>query len=186
MSIYTKTGDRGKTSIYTNGKCVRLYKTGKIFSLFSKIDRVGIEIGSLLIMIRESEDELLEANVELLTDTLSHFIQIQSYIMNVENYVILDGNVKDLEDMIDTLGERVGPLKTFITPKDNQAEITAHRIRVMVREAERKFLSWMDENSTHDEPLDIMKYLNRLSDYFFNLGRYLSEGDHKYVKLLNS
>jgi cob(I)alamin adenosyltransferase len=186
MSIYTKTGDKGKTSIYKKGKCMRIEKTDTIFSLFSKIDRVGIEIGSLLIMIRGLNDELLDANVELLTDTLNHFIQIQSYIMDVDNYVILSDKVKDLEDMIDTLGERVGPLKTFITPKDNQAEITAHRIRVMVREAERKFLSWTNENSSHDEPLDIKRYLNRLSDYFFNLGRYLSEGDHKYLKLLIS
>ncbi|MDP3993202.1 MAG: cob(I)yrinic acid a,c-diamide adenosyltransferase [bacterium] len=168
MPIYTKAGDKGETGL--PGKR-RLSKTDLIFECLGGLDQTNALIGQVVSLIDRKE-----------TEFTSDLQQIQSNLLAVGACLAaespkdaailasLDEQTAQLERKIDEWDKLLPELKNFILPGGSQAASVAHLARVAVRQTERAF--HRPENADQLEP--IARYLNRLSDYFFQLARYLN------------
>jgi cob(I)alamin adenosyltransferase len=87
--------------------------------------------------------------------------------LKIELPNVTESDVKDLEEWMDTMELTLQPLKNFIIPGGHEAVSLAHVCRTVSRRAERNTVQAIQY------PI-IMKYINRLSDYFFMLSRYIA------------
>lgn len=162
--VYTKKGDDGTTSLLS-GK--RISKTS------SEIKSVGIldELNSFIGLLRS------ETNIanELLEEVQWCLFNAGSVVINDNNLnlpEVIENDIKLLEDHMDSMSKELPELKNFILPKGNRAVSTAHICRTITRRAEIQVLECNSlENNVRLNSITI--YLNRLSDYFFVLARYI-------------
>ena len=170
MKIYTKSGDKGDTSLFGG---TRVDKDDVQIESYGTVDELNSHIG-LLISYLEADN---------LSDTLK---RTQSILFDIGSHLASDGkaddylpvldetHIKTLEEEMDKMDAELPPLKTFILPGGNQRISVAHVCRTVCRRAERRVVSL----SKHKEVNSFIKvYLNRLSDYFFVLARYLAKLD---------
>jgi cob(I)alamin adenosyltransferase len=168
MKIYTRTGDQGMTSLI-GGK--RIQKNHVRIEAYGTVDELIAYIG----VVRD-----MQKNPEITTD----LIRIQDYLMIVAAILATDCddcNLKIpklseeaivwLEENIDTMEEKLKPLKEFILPGGHPAVSFAHVSRTVCRRAERCVLTLSASSTVPDI---ILHFLNRLSDYLFVLSRFLS------------
>lgn len=165
MKIYTKTGDKGETGII--GK--RLSKNSNPIKLVGALDELNSSIGVAISFI---EAEEIKAELQ----------QIQSTIFLIGSLVaaakvkMIEINEKFLEEKIDDYDSKLPKLQNFILPGGSRAASFIHHSRSICRRAERAFINFKNEESYIDKVNEerIQKYLNRLSDYFFILARYVN------------
>jgi cob(I)alamin adenosyltransferase len=166
MKIYTKTGDRGETSII-GGK--RLPKYHPRIEAYGTVDELIAWIGLL-----RSADQHCVSHEELLT--------IQSALMTCCSVIATDPSAEEpvnitaadtslLERSIDAMESRLPVLNSFILPGGHPHTANCNIARCVCRRAERALLR-LDKEEKVDQ--EIIKYLNRLSDYLFVLTRCLS------------
>lgn len=166
MKIYTKYGDTGKTSLLSE----RVSKTDLRIETNGQIDELLVLLAYLIEDIKPKDEEI---TTDLQTIYRRLFI-ISSIIADVNdefNYLVDDKNVKFLEDRIDEMSSDLPKLKHFIYYTGSKNSILAHQIRAKTRSVERAAVR-IFENEDID-PI-ILIYLNRLSDYFYTLARYLN------------
>lgn len=166
FKIYTKTGDAGETSLF-GGK--RIPKHHVRIEAYGTVDELNSHIGMLRdqILISEIREELLGIQHTLFV-LGSHLAATPGKNLSLPNFD--PEEIVRLERAIDFMDEHLQPLKTFILPGGHPHVSQTHICRCVCRRAER--------NATHlheTEPVnpDIIRYLNRLSDYFFTLARYV-------------
>ena len=163
--IYTKTGDKGTTALIGG---TRVPKYHERIEVYGTIDELNAFIGLL------RDQDIDYHSKEML-------IEIQERLFTLESLVALDPDKKmdslpQLEDSdvvllekeIDKMNEQLPPLTAFILPGGHQVVSTTHICRTICRRAERLIIK-LSKNSTVDEVS--IRYLNRLSDYLFVLGR---------------
>ena len=166
MKIYTKTGDRGETSII-GGK--RLPKYHPRIEAYGTVDELIAWIGLL-----RSADQHCVSREELL--------MIQSALMSCCSVIATDPSAEEpvninaadtsmLERSIDAMEARLPVLNSFILPGGHPNTANCNIARCVCRRAERALLR-LDKEEKVDQ--EIIKYLNRLSDYLFVLTRCLS------------
>ncbi len=166
MKIYTKTGDKGETSVIGG---VRLPKHHPRIEAYGTLDELIAWIGML-----RSFGQTCIPREEL--------IEIQSVLMSCCTVIathpsakVPDGiRIEDtgrLEKSIDQMEAELPRLQSFILPGGNHPAATANLARTVCRRAERAILRLNE--SEHTDP-DVVKYLNRLSDYLFVLSRCLT------------
>jgi cob(I)alamin adenosyltransferase len=154
MKIYTKTGDKGETSLYD---CSRVSKSSDLIDLIGDIDELNSFIG-----IIESET--------LLKDIQIWLFDLGTIIANPKKKFNFDINLeytKILEKEIDTITESLPKLSNFILPSNN-----IHLSRAIARRCERKMVE-VNKNYTHIDE-NCLIFINRLSDYLFIIARYES------------
>ena len=167
--IYTKTGDAGKTSLIGGTKIfksdVRIEAYGTIDELNSFVGLLSDHIGDSHTrnILREIQDRLFTIGSSLAVDPDK---EPKMKIPDLRNE-----DVSLLEKEIDAMEESLEPLKYFILPGGHVAVSTSHIVRCVCRRAERICVRLNEIDKSEVEPL-ILKYLNRLSDYFFVLARY--------------
>jgi cob(I)alamin adenosyltransferase len=168
IRIYTKTGDKGDTSLF-GGK--RLPKNHLRIETYGTVD----ELNSFIGVLRDStESELIRSMLKDIQDRL--FTLGANLASDPEKPLatpdILDSDIEALEKAIDEMTEQLPPLKNFILPGGHTTVSFCHVARCVCRRAERLAVALMLE-----EPVDeqIVRYLNRLSDYLFVLARQLSK-----------
>ncbi|NUQ22828.1 MAG: cob(I)yrinic acid a,c-diamide adenosyltransferase [Saprospiraceae bacterium] len=168
MRIYTKTGDKGDTSLF-GGK--RLPKSHLRIETYGTVDELNSFIGVLRdstesepirSMLKDIQDRLFTLGANLASDPEKPLATPD----------ILDSDIEALEKAIDEMTEQLPPLKNFILPGGHTTVSFCHVARCVCRRAERLAVALMLE-----EPVDeqIIRYLNRLSDYLFVLTRQLSK-----------
>lgn len=170
MKIYTKTGDAGDTGLF-GGQRVR--KDHTRIEAYGTLDELNANVG----LLRDSqEDEVIR---EELFAVQNRLFSIGAYLATPPKAgkpsPILDLNEEDitnLEQAMDRMETALEPLRNFILPGGHVHVSYAHLARTVCRRAERMCVS-MDAHETID-PL-ALQYLNRLSDYFFVLGRYIAQ-----------
>lgn len=166
MKIYTKTGDRGETSIIGG---MRLPKHHPRIEAYGAVDELIAWIG----LLRSTQQNCVS------TDEL---IRIQSELMSCCSIIATDPSAEPpekitdeatllLESSIDDMEARLPVLNSFILPGGHQDTANCNIARCVCRRAERALLRLDQEEKTDPE---ILKYLNRLSDYLFVLARCLS------------
>lgn len=168
MKIYTKTGDKGMTSLY-GGR--RISKANIRIETYGTVDELNSFIGMLIAELGEAHKEyhkLLDIQRRLFTigSNLAADPEKELPIPDVVN-----ADIEILEDSMDAMNEYLEPLKSFILPGGNYGNSVAHVCRTVARRAERRVIALMD---VEEVPEILIRYLNRLSDYFFVLARKIS------------
>jgi len=170
MKIYTKTGDKGMTSLFGG---TRVSKDYIQIESYGTVDELNAHIGLLISLIEEKDLlKTLKAVQSILFDIGSHLAsdgKADDHLPQLEEHFI-----NELEKLMDSMTLKLPPLKAFILPGGNQRISIAHICRTICRRAERRVISLEPIKALN--PLIII-YLNRLSDYFFVLARYLSRLD---------
>jgi cob(I)alamin adenosyltransferase len=167
--IYTKTGDAGKTSLIGGTK---VPKSHIRIQAYGTIDELNAFTGLLNDQISDthSREMLLEIQDRLFTIGSSLACDPDKEIaMKIPD--LKESDILLLETEIDQMNAKLPEMKSFILPGGHVAVSTAHICRTICRRAERLIVE-LDGKEHLDQPL-IIKYLNRLSDYFFVLARWI-------------
>lgn len=170
MKIYTKSGDKGETSLVYG---VRVSKDSARVEAYGTCDEANSNIGLALAFLPEGEEwkDLRHA---------FHVIQTKLFHIGAElatpegkkvGWPIQEEDVTYLEQEIDKLDESLPPLTNFVLPGGHPAAAAFHVARTVVRRAERRSIAVRE-----DEPVNetVIKYLNRLSDYLFVVARFVN------------
>ena len=168
MKIYTKTGDKGKTSLIGGTK---VYKSDLRIESYGTVDELNSFVGLCL-------DHLKSHNISnVLTEVQDRLFTIGSALAcDPEKETKLkipdlhEADVELLEKEIDKMNEVLPVMKSFILPGGHVTVSTLHVARCICRRAERCCVR-MQKKEMEIESL-IIKYLNRLSDYLFVLARF--------------
>lgn len=178
MKIYTKTGDKGKTSLIGGTK---VYKSDLRIEAYGTVDELNSFVGLCL-------DHLKSHNI---SNVLS---EIQDRLFTIGSALACDPeketklkipdlhetDVELLEKEIDKMNEVLPVMKSFILPGGHVTVSTLHITRTVCRRAERCCVKMekkemVREDSLGDIKSHIIKYLNRLSDYLFVLARFAAQ-----------
>ena len=169
MKIYTKTGDKGETSL-ADGR--RVSKSDKRLFIYGHIDQVNAHLGVLKaymnndgirVEILDSIQRILFVLGALAASDESKWDQLKMDYSDPK----ID---QHLESEIDKMDLELTPLRSFILPFGTLSASYAHVVRTEVRSLERDIYSLDFEIL----PLWGKIFLNRLSDYLFVLSRYLN------------
>ncbi len=173
MKIYTKTGDRGETSLFS-GK--RLSKDDLRIEAYGTIDELNSHLGVLTSLLKSgtTRDQLIRIQSQLFV-TGSHLACEPDF--NRENLPKLDAQwIKDLETWIDEMELKLEALRHFVLPGGSLTAAHCHICRTVCRRAERRIVSLSQVEKTE---FIIIEFTNRLSDYFFVLSRFLNKQEGK-------
>jgi cob(I)alamin adenosyltransferase len=168
--IYTKTGDKGTTSLIGGTKVskshLRLETYGTVDELNSYLGLVNDHINDLpsKSVIKEIQDRLFTIGSSLACDP------DKEPLMKLPD--LKEEDVVFLEKEMDKMNEGLPVMKNFILPGGHIAVSTTHVARCVCRRAERLCVS-LQQQELFVDPL-VIKYLNRLSDYLFVLARYIA------------
>lgn len=166
MKIYTRTGDRGDTSLYGGQRvpkdALRIEAYGTIDELNSvlgtvRADNTDEEIDSILSQVQH---RLFELGADLATPRSTSKKRIKRFEPE---------DAKPIEKIIDALGEHLKPLRSFVLPGGSPVAARIHFARTICRRAERTVVR-LSRNEEIGEGITV--YLNRLSDMLFVLARY--------------
>ena len=174
MKIYTKTGDKGKTSLIGGTKVskshLRIDTYGTVDELNSWLGLVNDHMTERPVknLLKEIQDRLFTIGSSLACDPDKE-----------TKMSIPDLHAKDiqlLEDSIDAMNETLPAMKFFVLPGGHVAVSHCHIAHCVCRRAERLCVAMQDQEM-FVEPL-VLQYLNRLSDYLFVLSRYVGHLMH--------
>jgi cob(I)alamin adenosyltransferase len=171
FKIYTKTGDAGKTSLIGGTK---VPKSNIRIDSYGTIDELNSHIGLLSDLL---VDEVTKTTLKEIQDRL--FTVGSSLACDPEKEPLMkipdlkETDIEFLEQEIDRMNEVLPPMKYFILPGGHLAISQAHVARCVCRRAERVCVL-MQENDVFIDPI-VIKYVNRLSDYLFVVGRYIGK-----------
>ncbi|WP_433748268.1 cob(I)yrinic acid a,c-diamide adenosyltransferase [Falsibacillus pallidus] len=170
MKIYTKTGDKGTTSLVYGQ---RVSKSDMRVEAYGTCDEANSMIGLALSYVKK---EYFEGKEEL--ENAFHRIQTALFHVGAElatpsgkevKWKVEEGDISFLEGLIDKWEESLEPLKNFILPGGHPAGAALHTARTIARRAERNAVAIGEEVN----PL-VLSYLNRLSDLLFVAARYIN------------
>ena len=162
--VYTRTGDRGKTSLYTGE---RVSKDSLRVEAYGSVDEADSVLGQARAF---AVHENVKSTIYKLQKDLWMLMADVASVGNEPN--IKPEDVTELERLIDSYTESLQPLDHFLVPGETKSESFLNETRSVVRRAERAM--WRLNESEPVNEVDI-RYLNRLSDLCFTLGRYESE-----------
>jgi cob(I)alamin adenosyltransferase len=167
--IYTKTGDKGQTSLIGGTRLpkhhirIEAYGTVDELNSFLGLIRDNISEKDLFDLLIEIQDRLFTIGSLLASDPVKNKMQLPQ---------LKEEDVTLLEKAIDKMNETLPEMKSFVLPGGHTTVSYCHVSRCVCRRAERAVLK-LSENEPVDEL--IYKYLNRLSDYLFVLSRKLTQ-----------
>lgn len=175
MKVYTKTGDSGTTSLFGGQRVakdhIRIESYGTVDELNSYIglirdQQINNHYKEILIRI---QDRLFTIGAILATPAEKEILKNGAPRLNIPK--ITEFDIVMLENEIDTMENDLPQMTHFILPGGHPTVSYCHITRCICRRAER-----MTVHLSHNESIDelVLKYLNRLSDYLFVLGRKLS------------
>jgi len=168
MKIYTKTGDKGETSLF-GGQ--RVWKDNTRISAYGTIDELNSVLGIAVNDI--SNKELLEVLNSIQNELFTLGSDLASPLEKENKKFTIPRVdlkfVERLEKLIDFFDEKLPPLKNFIIPGGTRGAALLHLARTICRRAEREVITLSKTELINEE---IKVYLNRLSDLLFVLARY--------------
>ncbi|MFV0565553.1 MAG: cob(I)yrinic acid a,c-diamide adenosyltransferase [Flavobacteriaceae bacterium] len=175
MKIYTKTGDKGTTALFGGTRVpkhhIRIESYGTVDELNSYIglvrdQNIGQQYQDLLIHI---QDRLFTLGAILATDPEKATLKNGKERLNIPKITAAD--IERLEQEIDSMNNTLPPMTHFVLPGGHQTVSFCHIARCVCRRAERLASALNDISPINN---NVLKYLNRLSDFLFVLARKLS------------
>jgi cob(I)alamin adenosyltransferase len=167
--IYTKTGDKGMTSLVGG---TRISKDHLKIETYGTVDELNSWIGVLRDLpeniarkdiFKEIQDRLFTLGADLAAEPEQTRKKIPD---------LFDADIELLEKEMDGMNDEIPPLRAFVLPGGHQSVSFAHVARTVCRRAERHVIRLSREEEVN--PL-IIKYLNRLSDYLFVVSRKITQ-----------
>jgi cob(I)alamin adenosyltransferase len=169
MKIYTKTGDKGQTSLIGG---TRVPKHHLRIESYGTVDELNSFIGLIrdqpishthVNTLTEIQDRLFTIGASLASDPEKSKMKIPD---------LLESDVLFLETEMDRMNELLPEMRSFILPGGHTTVSYCHIARCVCRRAERNITHLAE---TEFVAVLVLHYLNRLSDYLFVLGRMLAQ-----------
>jgi cob(I)alamin adenosyltransferase len=169
--IYTKTGDRGSTSLIGGTK---VPKNDLRIDAYGTVDELNSWIGLIndQLNMEEFKNELKDIQDRLFTIGSSLACDADKE-PKMKLPDLHESDIHLLEVKIDEMTAQLPPMKSFILPGGHVAVSSIHICRTVCRRAERLLVA-MQQHELFLEP-KVLQYINRLSDYLFTLARYAAE-----------
>lgn len=145
--IYTKTGDKGQTSL-ANGQ--RVAKADARIEAYGTVDELNSWIGALRVVADDSQLEWIQ----------NKLFNLGAELSDAPGEWIVEKDVKQLEEWIDAMQAKIPAQHAFLLPCGSEAVSRCHICRTVCRRAERKMIE------ANANPV-AMCFVNRLSDYLF-------------------
>lgn len=170
MRIYTRTGDGGETSLFDGS---RVNKDDARIEAYGTLDELNAIVGSLL------DHKVLRPQRDAILDVQDHLFRIGSMFADPngprEGQPTVEAAAVDrMEGWIDALESELPALRHFVLPGGSPGISTCHLARTVCRRAERRAVA-LDRLVSQSEIA--LRYLNRLSDAFFTLGRWAAHSE---------
>lgn len=166
MKVYTRTGDDGRTSLYSGG---RVTKDHLRVEAYGTVDELSAVLGLLRV------EPLPDGVGERLESIQSSLFDLGGALADPEGRYPFDPrrwSPAPLEEWIDGMDAELAPLGTFILPGGSRPAALAHLARTVCRRAERRVLTVAEQGEALPE--GALAFLNRLSDALFVLARVLN------------
>ncbi|WP_210366677.1 cob(I)yrinic acid a,c-diamide adenosyltransferase [Bacillus sp. REN3] len=180
MRLYTRTGDKGKTSIIGG----RVDKDDVRVDAYGTVDEVNCFVGQAITQLDPSLFEDVLEDLEKIQHELFDCGGDLANVSKKREKKLEKQSVEYLERKIDELIAEAPELERFILPGGSPASASIHLARTVTRRAERLVVSL--KKADPDASETALQYLNRLSDYFFALARVinfrLNVNDVEYVR----
>ncbi|MEE9143523.1 MAG: cob(I)yrinic acid a,c-diamide adenosyltransferase [Candidatus Binatia bacterium] len=183
--VYTRTGDKGETAL-VGGR--RVPKDSLRIEAYGTIDELNSIVGLARLF---NEERLKEGEAHRFLDKVLRKIQDELFDLGSElatpadftyagMYRIGEGEIRKIEEIIDECQKELRPLKSFVLPGGGRIGGYLHQCRTVCRRAEREILRLSRVEEISEWPL---KYVNRLSDLFFVLSRWVGKhmGEKEYL-----
>jgi len=163
VKIYTRTGDRGETSLFGGA---RVPKNDARIEAYGTIDELNSHLGvarttwpdsPIDAQLLDVQRDLFEIGAHLASPGTSRFAGVET------------ARIEELERSIDAMEEELTPLKSFILPGGTPAAAQLHVARTVCRRAERLVVALHDDDPATQSSI---AYLNRLSDFLFVAARF--------------
>jgi cob(I)alamin adenosyltransferase len=177
--IYTRTGDKGQTSLFSG---VRISKAGLRVEAYGTIDELNSAIGVVLSEIRNPTLRLClgrESEIrKKLTNIQNDLLDIGSALANPKSKSLnhLEKRVGEFEKLIDEMTDELPSLKNFVLPGGGREGAMLHLSRAICRRAERRIVALNDKEEIDG---NIIIYFNRLSDLLFTMARFTNFKEKK-------
>ena len=168
--IYTKSGDQGETGL---GSGQRVRKDHPRVTAYGEVDELNAVIGLLttipalpeIELLRTIQNDLFDVGADLCVPTQPEQATGSCLRVSPEQPI-------RLEEAIDRLNANLEPLRSFILPGGTQASAWLHMARTVCRRAERAVVTLMEKETVN---VQVLIYLNRLSDLLFVMARVANE-----------
>jgi cob(I)alamin adenosyltransferase len=170
LAIYTKKGDKGSTSnvlgnVYSKADIMIEFQGG--------IDEINANVGLLRSKLSSNVQNIQELHS---IDVFLKKVQYNLFVLGVEVSMEFSksrvklSEVEQMEQEIDHMTNRMDSLKNFIYQSGSEAAAHAHVVRSITRRVERVFVIALEGREFPES----YQYINRMSDYFFTLARYMN------------
>jgi cob(I)alamin adenosyltransferase len=167
MKIYTKTGDDGNTGLQGD---FRISKSHPRIMAYGTVDEANAAIG--IVLTNSLDDDVSQLLSQIQNDLFLLGSDLSNQNLNdLKNRVSLD-MIEKIERSIDTFESELPPITNFILPGGNMAAAQIHQVRTIVRRAETLVVKLSDKDEINSNSI---KYLNRLSDLMFVIGRLINK-----------
>lgn len=185
MSIYTRTGDTGLTSLF-GGK--RVLKCEELVDVYGSIDELNSWVGLIASQLTVPDVQQFLAIIQ--SDLLSIGSALAGWKSDSKGLALkgssgqgLEERIGEMEARIDAMEDQLPPIKNFILPGGSLLGAYAHVVRSICRRVERQTVALFQGQTLKDKGLTlseddrkaILTYLNRLSDLFFMLARFINK-----------
>lgn len=168
--IYTRTGDAGTTGLVDGS---RLAKHSARIEAIGAVDEANSALGlAAVVLPAEARGEVGRIQNDLFDLGADIATPGEDFAPSGMTLRIVAAQVAWLEERIDAAGERLAPLTSFVLPGGSEAAARAHVARAAVRRAERAMTALAERDPVNPAALS---YINRLSDYLFQLARLLND-----------
>lgn len=165
MAIYTKTGDKGDTSLLGG---TRVPKSNERIAAYGTIDELNSSLGVARAFFTYRQKLKIDRECE----AIQHDLFAIGTSLASPKLIPVDGlnkRTKHFEKLIDKMTQELPELHNFILPGGGQVSALFHVSRTITRRAERQVVALAKHETVEEQ---IIPYLNRLSDLFFTLARY--------------
>jgi cob(I)alamin adenosyltransferase len=175
MKIYTGSGDRGMTSLFSGERVKKCYER---VEAYGDVDELNSVLGALAAAL-PGDNVAMVKEIQNIQSDLFHLgawlatTPDSPSLSKIEK--VSSAKIKHLESAIDRLQERLPPLQAFILPGGHLSAALAHIARTVCRRSERHVVLLREEymaEAVIKQFEAVISYLNRLSDYLFVLARY--------------
>ncbi len=170
-NVYTKTGDVGTTGLVGG---TRIRKSDPRIHLYGEVDELNSHIGMAMSLLPSDFDLTLLLKIQSsLFDLGSNLACEQEKRSLYKLPQIKDHLITSLENDIDQMDSSLVPLRNFILPGGDPAASAFHICRTVCRRLERQMVDF-EEHHNGEVPEKALIFINRLSDYFFVISRYVN------------
>ena len=165
MKIYTKTGDKGQTSLVGG---TRVSKTELRIEAYGTVDELNSYVGLVRDQAVNNDRKDILKEIQDRLFTIGSILASEPEQTKKRIPDLHESDIELLEKEMDRMDESLEPMRFFILPGGHQSVSFGHLARTVCRRAERVVLRLAEESEVNDL---VIRYLNRLSDYLFVLCR---------------